>query len=71
MAAHRLALAVRGLGVVSRRPRGARGGALMVFINHRASATKTLRHERPHLQALCVLQLHSSAPDNTGSEPTA
>ena len=35
-----LALAVRGLGVVSGRPRGARGAASMVFINHRASATK-------------------------------
>ena len=40
MAARRLALAVRGLGVVSGRPRGARGAASMVFINHRASATK-------------------------------
>ena len=40
VAARRLALAVRGLGVVSGRPRGARGAASMVFINHRASATK-------------------------------
>lgn len=40
MAARRLALAVRGLGVVSGRPRGARGAASMVFINHRASAAK-------------------------------
>ena len=40
VAARRLALAVRGLGVVSGRPRGARGAASMVFINHRASAAK-------------------------------
>ena len=33
LAARRLALAVRGLGVVSGRPRGARGTVLMVFIN--------------------------------------